>query len=292
MKYKLILLVIVITLISCRNELDINGVKISPISTDLHLQMGMEFYDMKYISEGLEIQGYIHKPKKSGKFPVIIYNRGGNRNLGTHNPENMPFQEEMTNAGYVVLSTQLRGNKFSEGEDEMGGGDLNDIMKLIDIASDLEYADEGNIGVYGISRGGMNTYQISRITDKIKCIAVVGAPVDPRIDFDTRPEMYSKVFFPLVGDTIKKKVEYDNRSPIKWVNEINEPTLILHGMEDSRVTPKNAQLMIAAMEKNGNIFEYKLFENGNHSLSSHTGERNKMVIEWFDKHLKKTNDEL
>jgi len=248
--------------------------------------MRIEQYEMVYKSDRLKITGYVHKPTKPGIHPVIIYNRGGNRNFGTHNPDRMPFQEEMAIAGFVVLSSQLRGNTYSGGKDEMGGDDVNDIEKLIDIAEELAYADHTNIGSYGISRGGMNTYQLSKRTDRIKCIAVVGAPVDPRIDFDTRPEMYTKVYLPLVGDTILQRTEYDERSPIKWVNEINEPTLLLHGLDDVRVTPTNAEQMIHAVTLNGHEFEYKLFEDGNHSLSSHIGERNQLIIDWFKKYLK------
>lgn len=50
----------------------------------------------------------------------------------------------------------------------MGGKDLNDILKLIEIGQSLEFADKTNIGVYGISRGGLNAYQIARLTDDIK----------------------------------------------------------------------------------------------------------------------------
>ncbi len=287
MKLKILLSIILLYFLSsCRSQLGSDIVSMELVPDKSHVQMRIELMEMTYLSDGLKIKGYIHKPMKVGKYPVILYNRGGNRDLGTHNPEYMAFQEEMAMAGYVVFSTQLRGNKYSEGKDEMGGDDLNDILKLIDLAGELEYADETNIGAYGISRGGMNTYQLSRATDSIKCIAVVGAPIDPRLDFNSRPDMYTKVFYPLVGDTIKRKSEYDRRSPIKWVSEINEPALILHGLDDWRVTPQNAEMMISKMKELGNTFEYKLFEDGDHSLSSHVGERNELVINWFDKHLK------
>ena len=246
--------------------------------------------EIVYNSDNLEITGYIHRPKALGKFPVVICNRGGNRNLGTHTLNSFDFQREIASNGYVVLSSQLRGNKYSQGVDEMGGKDLNDILKLIEIAKDLDYADEGNIGAYGISRGGMNTYQLSRLTDQIKAIAVVGAPVDPRIDFGSRPEMYEKVYYPLVGDTLANKEAYDYRSPIKWVDKINEPTLILHGLDDWRVTPKNAELMIAEMKRLNKKFDYELFEGGDHGLSTHFKQRNLKVIDWFNRYLKQ--DEL
>ena len=38
-----------------------------------------------YLSDNLKIKGFVAMPKKAGKFPVIIYNRGGNREFGQLN---------------------------------------------------------------------------------------------------------------------------------------------------------------------------------------------------------------
>ena len=39
----------------------------------------IEVYSLTYLSDGLKIKGYMAKPKKPGKYPCIIFNRGGNR---------------------------------------------------------------------------------------------------------------------------------------------------------------------------------------------------------------------
>lgn len=244
----------------------------------------IETYKVRYDSDGLEIMGFITKPKTDSKYPVIIYNRGGNRDFGAH--RNFLYQQYLASCGYIVLSTQLRGNLFSEGKDEMGGADLNDILKLIEIGKSLPFAISDKIGVFGISRGGLNTYQISRLSDDIKAIAVIGAPVDPRLLFDSRPEMYTKVFQELIGDTITNKDAYDYRSPLLWADEINEPVLILHGSEDWRVKPINAELMIEKFKERNKEFEYQIVEGGNHSLNSHRDLRNDKVLGWFAKYLK------
>jgi dipeptidyl aminopeptidase/acylaminoacyl peptidase len=198
------------------------------IQTNNDFELPTETYKIRYNSDGLEITGFLTKPKTLQKYPTIIYNRGGNQDFGTFTLKDLRFQQYLASNGFIILSSQLRGNMFSEGKDEFGGKDLNDILKLIEINKSLKYSNQ-NIGVFGISRGGLNAYQISRLTDEIKAIAVVGAPTDPRLDFDTRPEMYEKVLKELVGDTIKFKKEYDYRSPIKWVNEINEQHLFYTG---------------------------------------------------------------
>jgi len=255
------------------------------IKTNNDFKIPTETYKIRYQSDGLEITGYLTKPKDLKKYPTIIYNRGGNRDFGTFTPKSLIYQQYLASNGFIVLSSQLRGNMHSEGVDEYGGKDLNDILKLIEINKSLKYSNQ-NIGVYGISRGGLNAYQISRLTDEIKAIAVVGAPTDPRFDFDTRPEMYEKVLKELVGDSINFKKEYDYRSPIKWVNKINEPTLILHGSDDWRVKPLNAELMIEEMKRLNKEFDFKIVENGDHGLNTHSNFRNEKVINWFKKYLK------
>ncbi len=255
------------------------------IQTNTEFDKTIETYKIRYQSDGLEITGFIIKHQDSVKRPTIIYNRGGNEDFGTFSAKSLIYHQYLASKGYNVLSSQLRGNIFSEGKDEFGGKDLNDILQLIEINKTLEFAN-GKIGVYGISRGGLNAYQISRLTDEIDAIAVVGAPTNPRLDFDTRPEMYEKVYKVLVGDTINHKTEYDYRSPLIWAEEINEPTLILHGENDWRVKPINAELMIEKMKSLGKEFEYEIVENGDHGLNTHRKIRNEKVIDWFDKYLK------
>ncbi|WP_165731615.1 S9 family peptidase [Polaribacter sp. 20A6] len=291
MKTYLILIFSILLFSSCNKDIK-KTENLSPlidyqylIQTNNDFKIPTETYKIRYKSDGLEITGYLTKPKDLQKYPTIIYNRGGNRDFGTFTPKSLIYQQYLASNGFIILSSQLRGNMHSEGEDEYGGKDLNDILKLIEINKSLKFSNQ-NIGVYGISRGGLNAYQISRLTDEIKAIAVVGAPTDPRLDFDTRPEMYEKVLKELVGDTINFKKEYDYRSPIKWVNEINEPTLILHGSDDWRVKPINAELMIEEMKRLNKEFDYQIVENGDHGLNTHRNIRNEKVINWFKKYLK------
>ncbi len=276
--------------IACQAQ-DQKSVLLSPLihyqylqESNVVLEVPVETYKIRYRSDGLEITGYISRPKAEEKLPILIFNRGGNRDFGTH--KNFRYQQYLAANGYIVLSTQLRGNSYSEGKDEMGGKDLNDILQLIEIAKTLNFAIADKIGVYGISRGGLNTYQISRLSDDIAAIAVVGAPTDPRLDFAARPEMYTQVFKELVGDTLTNKAAYDYRSPLLWADEINEPTLILHGADDWRVTPQNAKLMIEKFTALNKEFDYQIIEGGDHGLNTHRALRNEKVIGWFDKYLK------
>ena len=247
----------------------------------------VEAFKINYTVDSLKISGYIVRPKLIIKsLPVIIYNRGGNRNFSAINYEQLNYLSFLAEQGYVVLASQYRGNSFSEGKDEFGGDDLNDVLALIDIAKQLPYANEEKIGVLGISRGRLMAYLTSQATDEIDAIAVIGAPTDMFLVIKNRPEMYTNVMLPLIGDTLTMKEEYVNRSPIYWFDEINEPTLILHGAEDKRVNVLQANKIIKLMQKNHQKIKYKIFENGNHGLSNIDDEIiDKYILDWFELYL-------
>lgn len=78
-----------------------------------------------------------HKCIESGTpYQALIYNRGGNRNFGALSEYQAAALCYGTNR--VVLATQYRGAGGSTGEDEFGGADVNDVLKLIDLCEQFE----------------------------------------------------------------------------------------------------------------------------------------------------------
>lgn len=249
----------------------------------------IDFFKIRYPSEGLKIEGFIAKPNqtKSLKLPAIIFCRGGNQSYGMLNAFQLKMINDLSLNGFVVLASQLRGNISSEGVDEFGGKDVNDILKLIEIAKNLDFIDENNIHILGYSRGGMNAYQVSKLTDNINSIAVVGAPTNKFGSIKFRENMYHNVYKPLFGDTISNRDEYVKRSAIYWYDKINEPLLILHGTDDTRVALEEAQQLIDSLKtSNRKNFNFKIFEGGNHILSNVINERDSLIINWFKTHSK------
>jgi dipeptidyl aminopeptidase/acylaminoacyl peptidase len=246
----------------------------------------VEAFQIKYKVDSLTIAGFILKPiRMNGKRPMIIFNRGGNKDFGAIDEKTLAYLAYIASQGYVVMASQYRGNSFSDGKDEFGGEDVKDALALIDIAKSEGYVDLHRIGVLGYSRGGMMAYLMSKHTDKIKAIAVVGAPTDVFQTCRERPEMYREVLLPLVGDSIHHKKDFMDRSPLYWAGAINEPTLLLHGTADVKVDVEQAKQLIAAMEGNGQKFCYKLFEGGNHPLENFRDQRDAIIMAWFDMHL-------
>ena len=92
------------------------------------------------------------RPKKSGHYPCIIYNRGENREFGSlkiaHGATRLG---QIAKEGYVVIASQYRGNGGSEAREELGGKDVNDILILTEVLKEIEQADTRKIRMYGWS---------------------------------------------------------------------------------------------------------------------------------------------
>jgi dipeptidyl aminopeptidase/acylaminoacyl peptidase len=250
----------------------------------------IEIYSITYLSDGLKIKGLLVKPKKKGKYPCIIYNRGGNRDFGSLKIAHGAITlGQIAKEGYVVIASQYRGNGGSEGQEEFGGKDVNDVTILTEVLKEIEVADTNRIGMYGWSRGGMMTYIALTKSDKIKAVVVGGAVSDNFSSIKDRPEMETNVLSELIPNYAdNKNAELEKRSAIKWADKFPKdvPILMLHGNSDWRVKPKQSLNLALEFEKNRIPYRLIMFEGGDHGISEHKEEVNEQVLKWFDKYLK------
>ena len=238
-----------------------------------------------YSSDGLKVNGFCVSPKKKGEYPVIIFNRGGSFEFGALTVGLVAtWLGELANEGYVVLASQYRGNGGSEGKEEFGGGDINDVLNLIDVADEIEAADSEKIGMYGWSRGGMMTYLALPKTDRLKAAVVGGAVSDFRALEEDRPGFTE--YIPNFENN--ETEELDRRSAVLWADTFpkNVPILILHGNADWRVKPEQSLNMALEFEKHRIPYRLMMFEGGDHGITEFRSEVNKEVISWFDRYLK------
>lgn len=254
----------------------------------------VDMYEITYLSDGLKIQSFAAMPKQEGNYPVIIYNRGGNRDFGALQlfkekgkyPVSYHFSK-MANEGYVVIGCNYRGCGKSEGNDEFGGKDVNDVLNLIKVVKEIPEADETKIGMYGWSRGGMMTYLALPHTNEIKAAVVGGAPADKTVI--DRPNMETNVYAQLIPNYWDEKEEaLKKRSAVYFADQFPKkvPILILHGNADWRVKSTNSLQLALELEKHRVPYRLKIFEGGDHGLSEFIEERDQDVLNWFDRYLK------
>lgn len=252
----------------------------------------VDFLSMFYLSDGRKIKGFIVEPKDGKNLPVIIYNRGGSKEYGMIEETQLFLRlAEIASWGYVVLASQYSGNDGSEGKDECGGMDVDDIINLKSIIDQYDKIDSGNIGMLGGSRGGMMTFLTLKKVNWIKAIVIKSGSANEARGYEERSEL--KEFRSDMYD-IHSEIENIKRSPIYWIDKLSKktPILLFHGTNDESVSPLDALEMGVQLFKNNVPFEMHIYNEDDHKLSKNNFEVMEKTHKWFDKYLKNNENEI
>ena len=249
----------------------------------------VKFYRITYLSDGLKVKGYLAVPTTTGKYPCVIFNRGGNREFSAITDEGFfRMLGKLAASGYVIVASQYRGNSGGEGKEEFGGKDLNDVLNLIPLLSNMSQTDTSRIGMFGWSRGGMMTYLALTKTTTIKA-AVVGSGVTDLItSVKERPELETP-WAQIIPDYATQKTEVlKQRSAIYFADKIckTTPILILQGTADWRVSPGQVLDFVNKLYQFKQPFRFILYEGGQHSLAEHRNDYYAQLISWFNTYLR------
>lgn len=243
-----------------------------------------------YLSDGLKVKGYLAAPKQGANLPCVIYNRGGSRDFGALNDQRAAsFLAPIASWGYVVVASNYRGSPGSEGKDEFGGADVNDVLHLLPLLGSKPQADTSRVGIYGWSRGGLMTYLALTKTDQIAA-AVIGAGASDAFDAARRrPEMETQVYAQLIpGFATNRDAALAARSPVLWADKLAKktPLLLLQGSADSRVHPSQAFKMAEQLFAHQHPFRLVFFEGGEHGLFEHQAEVDRLTRDWLDRYVR------
>ena len=199
------------------------------------------FYSITYLSDGLKVKGFIAIPGDNKVHPCVLFNRGGNENNNMLTNENFARKANfLLDNGYIFAATQYRGSLGSEGKDEFGGGDVNDVLNLINALKNIRQADTSRVALFGWSRGAINTYVALTKSTNIKA-AVVGGGMSDLIKLrESRKMLDTGLYAKLIPQYKETKNEelLKQRSAFYIADRIpkNVPILILHGTADGNVS--------------------------------------------------------
>jgi dipeptidyl aminopeptidase/acylaminoacyl peptidase len=241
---------------------------------------------IRYFSDGLQVVAYaLHPTAVSGRLPVVLFLRGGNRDFGRVDEELMSeFLLPFLRAGYAVLAPQYRGADGGEGKDEFGGADVHDVLNLVPLARAQPWADADQLFLYGVSRGGMESWLALRAGLPVRAAVVHAGPTDLEEEKRNRPEM-EKVWAQLApGYAGHEAVFFEARSAQRWAAEIHVPVLILHGTADWRVSPQESLAMAAKLQSLGREYGLIMFTGDDHGLSANRDEALRRSVAWFAAH--------
>lgn len=248
-----------------------------------------EFQRLKYMSDGLKVTAYLYKPTRvsGSKLPAIIFNRGSFI-LGDVAPELISSFHRLASEGFVVLAPMYRQSDGGEGRDEMGGGDVNDLMNSVALAKSLGFIDVNNLFLYGESRGGVMTYLAIKRNFPANAAAVFGAFTDMEALIKDTPDVHSpQLLNQIWPDFDSRKDEiFRSRSAIFWPESLSTPLLIMHGGADRGVNPSQSLTLAQKLQSLGKTYELIIYAGDGHRLARNQEDRDRRAIAWFKKHMK------
>jgi dipeptidyl aminopeptidase/acylaminoacyl peptidase len=204
------------------------------------------------------------------------------------------FHQYLTARGYYVIEVDYRhstgyGREFREDVTNwMGKYETRDIIDGIDyLAEHYPQADTSRVGIYGGSYGGfMALYATSVAPDYFDAAAALRAVTNWENYYYTNP-WYTQ---PRLGTPEADSAHYARSSPITYVEQLEDPVLILHGLTDNNVGFQDAaQYIEKLIQAGGKEFDMMMYPTERHSFEDPDAwfDEYSRIFDFFSKHLQK-----
>lgn len=234
--------------------------------------------------DGLELVSYLTLPpwrtddgtRPDDPLPLVIDVHGGpwGRDAWGYNPTH----QWLANRGYAVLSVNFRGSTgfgksfLNAGNKEWGRKMHNDILDARKWAIEQNITTEDQVAIMGGSYGGYATLVGMTMTPEkfVAGVDIVG-PSNLMTLLDSIPPYWKpmfEMFATRVGDprTEEGRELLKERSPINYVDQIQNALLIGQGANDPRVKRAESDQIVTAMQTKDLPVTYVLYPDEGHGF--------------------------
>ncbi len=223
-------------------------------------------------SDGGAVEGVLTRPVgfiSGTRYPLIVNPHGGPSGASTEGFSSI--NQVLAANGFLVLQPNFRGStnygqKFlNANQNTWGITDYDDIMKGVDYVIAQGWADPNRLIAYGWSYGGYMTFWMSTQTDRFKLIS-------PGAGLTNLYSMYSTTDIPaylgwFFGTPWENPGVYQKLSPIQHVKNVKSKMLIMHGANDARVPPTQADEFYKALKDLGKDVTYVRYPRQGHGIT-------------------------
>ena len=218
--------------------------------------------------------------------PAIVYVYGGPGGASVHRRWSVDFRQFLARQGYVVFTVDNRGTggRGTAFDDPiyraMGGVEIEDQVAGARWLAEQPGVDPARIGIFGGSYGGYMTLLALMKAPEVYAAGIALAPVTDWRLYDTH---YTERYMgdPAEGDA------YARSNPVSYVEDLQDPLLLVHGMADDNVFFDHSVQLMAALQQARKPFELMTYPGKRHRI---TGEDERvhlyrMMFDFFERHL-------
>lgn len=245
------------------------------------------FFD--YVVNDIPVTGFYVKPRDIDEKNLIpiIFNRGGNADRVFQTPYLFDKIAPFAQQGFMVFGSFYRGARINQTpsqhrlEDQFGGKDVQDVLKLFSIIDHYEYFKSKKIAMWGVSRGGMMAFLAAKQSERILTIIADSSPVDLYGEHQLSSRM-EKVYSTWIPHYEKnKEAALKARSVTHWIDELNQtPILILQGTADRNVNPTLTLNFANLLQQKNYPYQLTMYHNAGHGLRGLENEVNSTIARW------------
>lgn len=245
--------------------------------------------------DGKDLEGWVILPTGKAKkpYPVVLEIHGG-----PHTAYGNAFFHEfqwLAAQGYAVAycnprGSSLYGTDFAfEVIERYGETDYTDIMDFVDVVVKRYPVDGKRLYVTGGSYGGFMTNWIVTHTDRFRAAVTRRSICNFVSMYGTSDIGYLFNDYEMGGQPWKNHEKLWDKSPLKYVENVVTPLMIIHAEEDYRCPMEQAEQMYIALKKMGKEVVLVRFPGENHELSRsgkpyHREENLRALLAWFRSH--------
>ncbi len=237
-------------------------------------------------ADGVPVHTFLIKPHNfdpNKKYPLVINVHGGPQYQWM---DSFRFDWQVyPAAGYVLAFPNPHGSigygqKYTEAiSRDWDGKVFVDVMKVTDSLAKLSYVDSTRMGAMGWSYGGYFMNLLQAKTHRFKCLASMMGIYDLAEFAEETEELWFSNWD--LGN------DYESKSPSKYVDNFQTPTLIITGEKDYRIPYTQSIRYFTNLQLKGIDSRLIIFKNDGHwpSFLKSMPLYYNAHLEWFHKYL-------
>jgi dipeptidyl aminopeptidase/acylaminoacyl peptidase len=226
--------------------------------------------------DGLNLNAWLYRPTGSsgvsGPSGALVYLHGGPE--GQARPGYNEIFSRLLDDGITVLTPNVRGS-FGFGRTFVHADDkenrfaaINDVADCVRFLVDNGIADPLRIACAGWSYGGYLTLAALTFHPGLFAagISICGMSDLSTFYHNTEPWI-ADAAYPKYGHPVNDRELLERLSPLRRVDALIAPLLVVHGANDTNVPPSESEQIADALRRAGRDVGYLLFDDDGHGIA-------------------------
>lgn len=241
-----------------------------PYAPFLHAHSAPDFGTLQ-ADDGQQLHYSLHRPRDfdpGKRYPVLVEVYGGPHVQMVDRHWERMTDQFYTHLGYLVFRLDNRGSAHRGKRFESviyrrtGDAEVRDQLAGVHWLRQQSFVDPARIAIQGWSYGGyMTLMTLLQAPRGTFAAAVSGAPVTDWSLYDT---FYTERYLDHPAENVEG---YQQSSVFPYLDALETPLLLIHGMADDNVTFDNSTRLMAALQEKGKVFDLMTYPGQRHGIA-------------------------